>query len=176
MAQNSFFEIFSKRESIKTGKFLLGLLISFLVLNWLSNLIPLEWIELFFAQITLFFLNLFGFVGEIALGEPVIINLEQISKPIAISYLCTGLLETVIILSAVITSFGIKIQKRAIGVIGALIAIVIFNVLRIVTSILIIIFFGLDIATFSHDVLFRIFLFVSVAGIYFIWFKWATKD
>jgi len=176
MAANFFTALFSKKESVKTGKFLLGFGVSFLVLNLVSLLIPLEWIEFFFASLTLSLLELLGFVGIIVFAEPVIINLEQISKPIAISYLCTGILETVIILSAVISSFGIESKKRIYGVAAALLAIVSFNVLRIVISILIIIYFGLDIAAFSHDILFRVFLFVTVAGFYIYWFKWATRN
>jgi len=115
------------------------------------------------------------FFWRSSFGEPVIILLEKIELPIAISYLCTGLLETVIISSAIISSFGITLKSRILGVVGALIALVAFNVFRIVASILIIIYFGLNLANFSHDVLFRVFLFFSIAGIYFVWFRWATK-
>lgn len=167
--------IFSRKESVKTGKFLLGFAVSFFVLNAFFLLVPLELVELFFAQVSLFFLNIFGFAGEIVFGEPVLIQLESVSQPIGISYLCTGILETVIIVSAVVSSFGIGTKKRLLGVVTALLAVVSFNVARIVASILIIIFFGLDVAGFSHDVLFRVFLFASIAGFYYYWFLWAVK-
>ena len=76
---------------------------------------------------------------------------------------------------AVLASFGIDLKKRIIGVIAGTIALFLFNLFRIIASILIINSFGLDAGNFSHDILFRIFLFVTIAGFYFYWFKWATK-
>ncbi len=167
--------LFSKKESIKTGKFLLGFGASFLALSALLFFVPLEWIEFFFAAATLLLLNALGFAGEIVFGEPVLIQLQALSLPIAITYLCTGLLEAVVVVSAVAASFGIPAKKRIVGVALGLLAIVAFNVVRIVASILIIIFLGLDAGEFSHDLLFRIFLFATIAGYYFFWFRWVTK-
>ena len=48
--------------------------------------------------------------------------------------------------------------------------------ITIVIVVLIIIFFGLGTAEFSHDFLFRVFLFAAIAGYYFAWFSWATKE
>ena len=171
----SFDGLFSKKESLKTGKFLLGFGVCFLVLSALLFFAPLSWFEYFFAAVSFFVLNLLGFGGEIVFGEPVLLRLSALPQPIAISYLCTGLLEAVIVASAVASSFGISAKKRALGVLAGIFAITIFNTARIVASILVIIFAGIDAAVFSHDLLFRVFLFAAVGGYYFAWFKWAVK-
>ncbi|MBI2598357.1 MAG: exosortase/archaeosortase family protein [Candidatus Diapherotrites archaeon] len=169
-------ELFSKKEVSKTGKFLLALAISFFSLSLALSLVPLEWTEYFFATLSLFVLSFFGVHGEIVFGEPVLLMLSALSLPISISYLCTGLLEAAIIVSATISSFGISFKKRIFGALGGIVTLAVFNVARITASILIIIFAGLDVAAFSHDVLFRVFLFVTVAGYYYAWFAWAAKE
>ena len=158
------------------GKFLLGLAVFFSVISFALWLIPLKAVELFFAAPVLEALKLFGFSGSIdAANEPVRIILDASAIPIAISYLCTGLMEIAIIASAVLASFGISLQKRIVGVAAGILAIIIFNFIRILASVLIILWFGLDIGGFSHDLLFRIFLFIVIAGFYFAWMKWAEK-
>ncbi|AJF60225.1 MAG: exosortase/archaeosortase family protein [Candidatus Diapherotrites archaeon] len=166
---------FSEKEILKAGKFLLGLAAYFIALSFLVSLVPLELVEFFFASVSLFFLGFFGFSGELVFTEPVIMQLQGLEQGIAITYLCTGLLELVLLVSAVASSFGIEWKKRIIGVIAGAIALVAFNVFRIVSSILIILWFGLEAGGFSHDLLFRVFLFATVAGYYFVWFNWATR-
>lgn len=167
--------LFTKSEILKAGKFLLGFGACFLALSALLFFVPLSWFEYFFAALSFFVLGLLGFSGEIVFGEPVLLRLSALSQPIAISYLCTGLLEAVIVASAVAASFGIETKKRIFGIIAGILALVLFNSGRIIASILIIIFLGASAAEFSHDILFRVFLFAAVAGYYFVWFKWAVK-
>jgi len=162
-------------EILMAGKFLAAFIVIFAALSLLFSLLPLQGIELFFAAPTLEILKLFGFNGTINAGaEPVLILLQNLAVPISISYLCTGLMEVAIISAAVLSSFGISIRKRIFGVVAAIAAIALFNLFRIVASILIILWFGLDAGNFSHDLLFRIFLFATIAGFYFVWFGWAT--
>ena len=163
-------------EILKAGKFLAAFIISFSVIGFLLSLLPLESVEAFFALPTLAILKIFGLDGTLnTSAEPILIILNGLDMPISISYLCTGLMEVAIISAAVISSFGISLQKRAIGIVSAIATIIVFNLLRIVTSILFIIWFGLGVGGFSHDLLFRIFLFVVIAGFYYAWFGWATK-
>jgi len=163
-------------EILKGGKFLAAFIIIFVVISSLLSLLPLQGIEIFFALPTLEVLKIFGFRGALDAGsEPVLILLQSLVMPISISYLCTGLMEAAIIAAAVLSSFGISLKKRAVGVVASVATIIAFNFFRIVASILVILWFGLDAGEFSHDLLFRIFLFVVIAGFYFVWFRWATK-
>ena len=169
-------KIFTDKDVIDSGKFIFGIAVLFILFNFLFSLFPIAWFEYFYAKITIFILGIFGITGTIEYKEPVLIFLELFSLPIGISYLCTGLLEIIVVWSAIIASFGIEIKKRAIGVVAGTITLVIFNIIRIVGSILIIGFFGLGVGEFSHDILFRIFLLIAVAGFYYVWFMWATKQ
>src|SRR3989338_8244982 len=145
-------------EILKAGKFLASFIVAFSVLGFLLSLIPLIAIEFLFAAPTLEILKFFGFGGMLnADAEPVLIVLQKIAMPISISYLCTGILEVAIIAAAIISSFGIQMKKRILGVAVSIIEIAAFNLFRIVASILIILWFGLDAGEFSHDLLFRIF-------------------
>ncbi|MCR4335064.1 MAG: exosortase/archaeosortase family protein [archaeon] len=164
-----------KKELHKTGKFLAGIAVLFILFNFLLSIIPLEWFEFFYAFFTLEFLKLFGFNGTIEFQEPVLVYLETFSIPLGFSYLCTGLLELALIWSATLASFGIELKKRIIGSIIGTIILVGFNFFRIISSVLVIAWFGLNAGNFSHDLLFRVFLFVTIAGFYFLWFRWSTK-
>jgi len=165
-----------EEELLKTGKFLVGIATLFLLFSFLLSLVQLEWFEFFYAFFTLEFLKLIGFSGTIEFTEPVLIYAEAFSVPLGFSYLCTGLLELALVWAATLASFGIKLKKRILGMVFGTIILVAFNFFRIVASILIIFWFGLDAGNFSHDLLFRLFLFVTIAGFYYLWFKWSTIE
>ena len=162
------------KDMMAAGRFMLLLAALFLALSFVVSLVPLQWFEQFYASGTLAILSLFGMRGEVVLQEPVLLKLSVFSIPIGFSYLCTGILELSLVWSAVLASFGIGIRERILGVAAGTAGLVIFNFLRIVASILVIYYFGLDAGSFSHDVLFRAFLFLTVAGFYYAWFLWAT--
>jgi len=163
-----------KDEIYKTGKFLLGFVVIFLVLTFLFSLIPLVWLELITAQVSLVLLNLFGIYGSIEIQEPVLLILGD--RTIQISYLCTGVLELIVLTAGIAASFGIKARKRLIGILIAIAFGFVFNQIRIVATILAIYAFSLPIVVLAHDLLFRIFLFIYIAGFYAAWFWWATKN
>ncbi len=158
-----------------TGKFILAIAALFLFFSFIFSLIPLEWFEHFYAAGTLFILRFFGFGGEITLQEPVLLHLRGFALPLGFSYLCTGLLELALVWSAVLASFGVGLRKRIIGAAAGTLVLVAFNFVRIVSSVLIISAFGLDVGNFAHDLFFRAFLFVTVAGFYYFWFGWAGR-
>ncbi len=161
----------NREDFLVAGKFLLFFLISFIALDAIVNLIPLELFEAMFAAPTNFILNLLGFESSMQSGEPVLIFLKDFNFPIAISYLCTGLLEWIVLCSTLVASSEVNAKKRMIGLVGATVFVFLFNLTRILASILFIVFFGLSFAEFSHDVFFRVFLFFSIAGFYFFWLK-----
>ena len=165
----------SNKELLSAGKFIAGILIFFAIFYFLFLIIPLEWIEFFYAKISLEILKLFGFTGEIIFQEPVLIQLNVFNVPIGISYLCTGLLELTLVWASVLASFGIELKKRIQGVIAGTIVLVCFNFIRILSTIIIIALFGLEAGDLSHEFLFKLFLFLTIAGFYYFWFNWATK-
>lgn len=157
------------------GKFLFFISIFFILLNSFASIIPLEFFEMLFAIPANFFLQAIGLETALQAGEPVMIFVEGFEFPIAFTYLCTGLLEWVVLTSAVLASTEVDKKARVKGFFAGTVFIFGFNLFRIVASILAIIFFGLSFAVFSHDVFFRVFLFASIAGFYYVWLKKAEK-
>ncbi len=162
-----------RTEAVKGGKFLLVLIVSYVILSLVIGLIPLEWIELLLAKAVLFFLGLTGMQGEIVFQEPVLIYFENFS--VQISYLCTGLMEFILLVSAVTATEGIKRKKKVFGIIGAGIATFLFNIMRIAITISLIQGSSMEEIELTHDVLFRLSLFVLVAGYYFLWYYFSVK-
>ncbi len=157
-----------KTDAIKGGKFLLMLVFSYVILSVLIGLIPLEWIELLMAKSVILFLN-----GKIVLQEPVLILFENYS--IQISYLCTGVMEFILISSALIATQGITKEKKLIGILGAGITVYVFNLIRIITTISLIETSSTQVIELTHDLLFRISLFFLIAGYYFLWYYYSTR-
>jgi len=154
---------------VQGGKFLVVLVLSFTVLSALIDfLIPLKWIELLLAKIVVVFTG-----GEIVFQEPVMILAENFS--VQISYLCTGLMEFIVLVAAIIATTGIKKEKKLIGIIRAGIAVFLFNAGRIIITISLIEKTDLQTIELAHDLLFRISLFVLIAGYYFVWYYSAVK-
>ena len=156
------------------GKFLFALTLLFIFFSFLLSLVPLEWFELFYAQASLAAISAFGIAGTIEYGEPVLLRLDLIKEPLGFGYLCTGLLEMALVSSAVLATLSVSLQRRIRGAAIAIAVIVIFNLLRILASILILVTFGLGAANFSHDIFFRLFLFLTIAGYYYAWLHFAT--
>jgi len=94
---------------------------------------------------------------------------------IFISWLCAGALEIIILVSAILASFGISWRKKVIGVIAAVIIGYVFNLLRIWATLNIIMTQPAGVFEISHDVLFRLVLFVYIIVVYVIWFYWANR-
>jgi len=166
---------FSEKDILQTGKFLAGIAAFFLFFWFLFSALPLEWFEYFYAFFSLEFLKIIGFIGYLGNGEPIQIFLENFPGVIEISFLCTGLLELWIVWSAVLASFGIELRKRILGIVAATIFLIGFNFFRILATILIIAWFNLEAGDLAHGILFKVFLFFSIAGFYYYWFNWATK-
>lgn len=106
--------------------------------------------------------------------EPVLMNVEGVK--IGISELCTGLLETLLLATAIIASFGIHWKKRIIGAVAALAFGLAFNQFRIFVSIMQILNTDLQTAELTHDVFFRLSILIVIAGFYYWWFRKATAS
>jgi exosortase/archaeosortase family protein len=93
-------------------------------------------------------------------------------KQIIISWLCSGVLEIIILICAMLASFGISMRKKLKGIAVAVILGVIFNTLRIWATLSLILTTNATVFEIAHDVLFRAILFVYIIVVYVVWFYW----
>ncbi|MFH1751634.1 MAG: archaeosortase/exosortase family protein [archaeon] len=163
-----------KRELRIGVKFLAVFLASYFILSFIIKaLIPMASIEFFTASTTKLFLDLTGLQSTIVLNEPVMLIVN--SQTFLISELCTGLMELILIISAITASLGIHWKKRLIGILFGIILILIVNPLRIFITILTYLNQPIEITTFVHDFLFRLTLFLLIAGYYSAWFYLSVR-
>lgn len=168
---------FEKQDAVKTGRFLLFFVLVYLVASLLlDSFFPVMAHEAFIASNILAALQATGSSGTVSANETVLIELQN-GKSIEISELCTGRMELLIIVSAIIASLGIDWRKRLLGAAIAAVATVAFNFIRIISSSLLILGSS-DIALieFTHNILFRVFLFFTIAVLYIAWFYWAVSS
>ena len=97
-------------------------------------------------------------------------------KQIIISWLCSGVLEIIILASAMLASFGVSWKKKFIGIAVAVPAGYVFNLLRVWVTANIILTQNVATIEFAHDLLFRAVLFVYITAFYVAWFYWAAKN
>lgn len=162
-------------ESLKSIKFLTAFLAVFILLNAVIYFVPMEVLERPIADALLSYLQINGYEGKIIEQTPVLIELVNGVK-IEISYLCTGLLEMIVLISAIIASLGISWRKRLLGIVVGVGLTQAFNLMRIIiTTDLILRTDSIEIIEFVHNFLFRLTLFIVIVGIYAAWFYWATK-
>lgn len=168
---------YDEKEMKQGAKFLLGFIVAFAVLFGIFLFVPLVWLEFAVALPVSFVLNLFGATNTIETAqEPVLILIDGFAGSVQISELCTGVLEVIVVWAAIIASFGITWRKRLIGIAGALVAGIVFNQLRILVTIWFVLSDSLGFADFVHGVLFKVVLFLVIAGYYALWFYWATRS
>ena len=167
---------FEKDDASKTGRFLLFFVLVYLVASLLfDSFFPIIAHEAFIANTVLAGLQATGSSGTVALNETVLIELQN-GKSIEISELCTGRMELLIIVSAIIASLGIDWRKRLLGAAIAAVAAIAFNFARIfVAAILILGSSDIGLIEFTHNILFRVFLFFTIAVLYIAWFYWAVR-
>lgn len=165
-----------KKELKQSAKFIVAVIVVTVVLYYglIFEVLGIQNIEHFTALVTQAMLKGVGVQSTvIANAEPVILQVQGIS--ILISELCTGMLETILLFSAVISSFGIPARKRIFGAIGALVFGFAFNQLRIFVSIMQLLHESVQVAELTHDLMFRISIIIVIAGYYAVWFKWAAS-
>jgi exosortase/archaeosortase family protein len=99
----------------------------------------------------------------------------NINQQINIIWLCTGILEIIVLCGAILASFGVSWRKKLWGCLIAIIAGYVFNLLRIWITLNIIITQNIEVIEFTHDLLFRFVLFFYIIIVYVLWFQWAKK-
>ena len=165
-----------RKELVKNLKFLAFWACLFILIYY-GTVLAFGWgsIEGFTAQSSQKILSAMGQKASLELaGEFPILGIA--GKEIAISELCTGWLETAVLISAVLASIGIAWRKRIYGAIGALAFGFAFNQLRIVVSTMQLLSTDLQTAELTHDIFFRLSLLVVIAGFYYWWFKRSAKN
>ncbi|MDO8627967.1 MAG: archaeosortase/exosortase family protein [Candidatus Diapherotrites archaeon] len=163
-----------KRKIFLGGKFLLAFFIIFALL-YTTTQFYLIGVETLFAEILNSLLQLIGISGKISVhaSEQVVwLILEKAT--IQISFLCTGLAELFVLWAAFGASFGIPREKRILGCLQAVAVVLVFNVVRIFATTILLLNSGAEFADLAHDLLFRVSLFVVIAGFYWWWLNRKT--
>jgi exosortase/archaeosortase family protein len=168
--------------------FVLGFVFFYILLSSIILFIPREGYETFTGITTQGLLNIQGVesqgVGLVECMETNWLGMETKSncysfevgeKKIIISWLCTGILEIIILISAILSSFGINWRKKILGVGIAILTGIIFNLIRIWVTINIVFTQNVEVIELAHDFLFKIILFIYITGFYVIWFYWVMK-
>jgi len=112
---------------------------------------------------------------ELELENAYSFDIVQSGQTIFISWLCSGVLEIIILISAILASFGVSWKKKFIGIIIATIIGYVFNIIRIWVTLNIILTQNAQFFEIAHDTLFRIVLFVYIIVVYVLWFNWSTN-
>ncbi|MFA5357672.1 MAG: exosortase/archaeosortase family protein [archaeon] len=98
------------------------------------------------------------------------------AKEIIISWLCSGVFEIIILICAILASFGVKWRKKFQGIGVAAVAGFFFNALRVWITVNIALTQNIQVVEFAHDLLFRAALFIYITGFYVLWFFWAIRS
>lgn len=158
--------------------FVLGFVVIYLLLT--TIIYPFEMpAKIFTGSISELLMGIQGvettFLGliEFELEEAYAFTINHTNQLIVISWLCTGILEIIILVSAILASFGIALKKKLIGVLFAIISGFIFNFIRIWITLNIIMMQEAQVFEIAHDVLFRLTLLIYIVIVYVIWFSWA---
>jgi exosortase/archaeosortase family protein len=91
------------------------------------------------------------------------------NKLIEISPLCAGLVEMILLASAMAAAKTVSHRKKVLGIILGMASLYVFNVLRIVFTVQQLVHTNLEFAEFTHDVFFRLVLLTGFAAIYWAW-------
>lgn len=165
-----------RRKILDAGKFVLFLIVALAVLGLLVSLVPGLFFEHATAQASSAILNAIGVQNRVDVGNQVLIQLKnENNSTVIINDLCTGVLETVVLVAAILATFEIAWKKRVMAALVAVLAIFVFNQIRIVSTVFFILHAPLDIVVLSHDIFFRIFLFVTIAVFYGVFLNWGKN-
>lgn len=91
------------------------------------------------------------------------------NKVIEISPLCAGLVEIILLASAMAATPTVSNRKKIIGIILGVSVLYVFNVLRIVFTVQQLVHTNVAFAELTHDVMFRILLVAGFALLYWVW-------
>ncbi len=91
------------------------------------------------------------------------------NKLVEISPLCAGLIELILLASAIAATRTVSIEKKMKGILVGIILLHALNVLRIAITVQQLVHVSFTFAEFTHDVFFRLVLIIGFAAIYGGW-------
>jgi len=156
--------------------FVVGFLLFYLIFSWVAYLLPDYFYQALTGNSLKSLLELQGLTPIITSVESGDFALALGEKTIIISWLCAGVLEMIILASAILASFGVSWRKKFIGVAVAIPLGYFFNLARVWITTNIILTQEVAVVELAHDLLFKIMLFVYITIVYVIWFYWSTKE
>lgn len=157
---------FSRPSALREGiiflaTFLVAAVVLYFVLSpFETNLQKIE------ANQTQSILNAVG-VDTTPAGNP--IQFWMNGKLIEISALCSGLLEMILLASAILATPTATPRKKILGIIIGVAILYMFNLFRIAVTLLQLEHASFSFAELTHDVLFRLILIVGFAALYGAW-------
>ncbi len=164
-----------KSESMKAAKFIAVFVLVFVALSAVVSMIPLQLFEMPVAIAIKGFFAGQGIDAVITPTEPVLLRTQR-GVNVSVSYLCTGVLESIVWIAIISASLGIERRKRIAGIFYGLAGIASFNLVRIFITLLIALNADTNTVEFIHNVLFRVTLFIVIVGFYGIWFWLSIKS
>jgi exosortase/archaeosortase family protein len=173
-------DIKNKRKLKESFYFLFFFIVSFFsIYLLLSKTLIYNFINYFYGSLSSALLNIIYSIPSsfyYNLTEQITyLVIPSIEYPVAIVFLCTGILEFSLIISAIVSTIGVKLRQKIKWVLIASIVVILFNFLRITFTIFIIDSLNLKVADFFHGFLFRLFLIIIVIGTYYLFLKNSFK-
>jgi exosortase/archaeosortase family protein len=155
--------------------FVLGFVLFYLILTGLVGFFPSIFFKTIVGVPSEILLNVQGVETTSLIEEDFVINITSNGTRIIISDLCAGTMEIIILISAILASFGVAWEKKWKGILIGIVTGYVFNIFRIWITVNIILTQSIEVADFAHDTLFRIILFVYITGFYVAWFYWSEN-
>ncbi|MEK6902702.1 MAG: exosortase/archaeosortase family protein [archaeon] len=95
-------------------------------------------------------------------------------KLIEISPLCSGLLEMILLASAIIVTPSASVRKKVVGLVIGIFILYVFNLFRMGVTLLQLEHASFSFAEITHDILFRVILIVGFALLYAVWLNFSS--
>ncbi len=172
---------FKNKKKVKDSFYFLSyFIISFLIVYLiLSKTLIYYFINYFYGSFSSSLLNIFYNIPSTFyydfIEKATFIIVPTIDYPIAIVFLCTGILEFSLIFSAIVANIGVSVRQKIKWVLISSLVVILFNLLRITFTIFLVDSLSLQVADFFHGFLFRLFLILIVIGTYYLFLRNSFK-
>ena len=150
------------------SKFILSIMAFYTFLWLIISNINLYFLKAETAKTANMLLNLFGVPSTLSFGAEPLIIIGNITAQI--TNLCAGDLEIILLTAIIISTFDRTIRQRIIGILIGLFLILILNPIRIFIVLAVGYYSSWQWADFTHDVLFRLTLLITIVLYYYIWY------
>jgi len=162
----------SNHEWFNVLKFVAFFALAFFFLQLLFSL-PVSPLPSIAALSSEFLFGLFGRSASIDFsGAFPILSVSGISNPVELVSLCSGATELAAVLALVFASVDRTLKQRIFGALAGMLAIFVFNPIRIFLTLSFYNSSNPAASLFAHDVLFRASLLVLITVFYAVWYYW----